>query len=137
MRKAYLGATDKLNASPGSVNREQLLDPSDFKQIVGDYSETLRACEALLRTNESFGRQRTFVYNVAWFVKVEPRICRLKEQIQFHNIKVGLIFCSRPSLMKQVRFKVCWHHWNCKAFRQIFYYNTYDIGNSISSFVIY
>ena len=65
-----------------------LWNTTDFSEIVGDYTNTLKECEKLLHKKKDFDQQRGFVRAVVWNTRIEPEISQLNTRLYFHILKV-------------------------------------------------
>lgn len=75
-----------------------LCDPSDDgleaerRNLVGDFRATLRECEIILAEHSSYLRSpSTFRQNVLWEFKIQSRIDKLVDRVQFHISKITLV----------------------------------------------
>ena len=64
----------------------------DFFEAVGDYEETLRACESLLTKHKDIQKDGAgFVKNVIWGSAIQGKVDALLTRIQTHNGKIHLL----------------------------------------------
>ena len=75
-----------------------LCDPKDNgleaerRNLVGDFQSTLRQCEAILAEHSSYLRNpSSFRQNVLWEFRIQEKIDKLVNRIQFHISKVTLV----------------------------------------------
>jgi hypothetical protein len=75
-----------------------LCDPKDSgleaerRNLVGDFRSTLRQCEAILAEHSSYLRNpSSFRQNVEWEFKIQEKIDKLVNRIQFHISKINLV----------------------------------------------
>ena len=65
---------------------------SNLSEIIGDFQQTLRDCDSLLKDKSKFKRSpANFVDNVVWHAKTESEVNSLVKRLQFHMIKVNFI----------------------------------------------
>ena len=61
-------------------------------EIIGDFQQTLRDCDSLLKNKSKFKRSpANLVDNVAWHAKTESEVNSLVKRLQFHMMKVNFI----------------------------------------------
>lgn len=63
-------------------------DHQSLVEIVGDFNATLRECERLIATNESYAVASGPVKNVRWNAMVVPSVERLRRRIVMHQAKL-------------------------------------------------
>lgn len=64
----------------------------DTKELVGDFTRTLKQCEEILRKHVSLRRNRAgFIQSVVWATTAQDKVDALRQQIQFHTQKIYLI----------------------------------------------
>jgi hypothetical protein len=64
----------------------------DTKELVGDFTRTLKQCEELLRKHVSLRRNRAgVIQSVIWATTAQDKVDALRRQIQFHTQKIYLI----------------------------------------------
>ncbi|KAG0651288.1 hypothetical protein D0Z07_1586 [Hyphodiscus hymeniophilus] len=64
----------------------------DTKELVGDFTRTLKQCEEILRKHVSLRRNRAgFIQSVIWATTAQDKVDALRRQIQFHTQKIYLI----------------------------------------------
>ncbi|OJD25607.1 hypothetical protein ACJ73_03018 [Blastomyces percursus] len=89
-------ATFQLETSPlgRSIDSKQLWDLSSLNEILGDYHETLRHCEKLLRDNYRYNNASDPRRGISWNSFVQPDVDRLRSRISLHNLKI--LFVLKP-----------------------------------------
>ncbi|KIW96184.1 uncharacterized protein Z519_03251 [Cladophialophora bantiana CBS 173.52] len=74
---------------PGTVENPQ--DLASFYTIVGDFTDTLKRCEKLIKKNSQFSRDKGFVRNVQWNSGLGKYVQYLGRRVSFHCSKINLI----------------------------------------------
>ncbi|PGH05874.1 hypothetical protein GX51_02653 [Blastomyces parvus] len=89
-------ATFQLETSPlgRSTDSKQLWDLTSLNEILGDYHETLRHCEKLLRDNYRYNNASDPRRGISWNSFVQPDVDRLRSRISLHNLKI--LFVLKP-----------------------------------------
>ncbi|OAP58287.1 hypothetical protein AYL99_07377 [Fonsecaea erecta] len=81
---------DRQGRPHGAV--EHAHDLASFHTIVGDFKETLKRCEKLIRKNGHFSRDGSgFVHNVQWNSGLGKHVEYLGRRVAFHCSKINLI----------------------------------------------
>ncbi|OAG40294.1 hypothetical protein AYO21_05385 [Fonsecaea monophora] len=92
--KAIVDSVEHVNRQgprgDGGVDNRQ--DLSAFHTIVGDFRETLKRCEKLIRQNAHFSRDASgFVRNVQWNSGIGSYVEYLGRRVSFHCSKINLV----------------------------------------------
>ncbi|OJD17417.1 hypothetical protein AJ78_02489 [Emergomyces pasteurianus Ep9510] len=77
-----------------SRTSKQLWDLASLNEIVGDYHQTLRHCEKLLRDNYRYNNTSSPSRGISWNSFVQPDVDRLRNRISLHNLKI--LFVLKP-----------------------------------------
>ncbi|KKZ66723.1 hypothetical protein EMCG_07554 [[Emmonsia] crescens] len=77
-----------------SKDSKQLWDLTSLNEIVGDYHQTLRHCEKLLRDNYRYNNASSPRQGISWNSFVQPEVDRLRSRISLHNLKI--LFVLKP-----------------------------------------
>lgn len=93
-----LNAANKYEAQKIERRGTALCDPRDHgleterRNLIGDFQTTLRECEIILTEHSSYLRSpSSFRQNVLWEFRIQDRIDKLVNRVQFHISKITLV----------------------------------------------
>ncbi|OAX83778.1 hypothetical protein ACJ72_01862 [Emergomyces africanus] len=89
-------AAFQLETAPSGRSRasKKLWDLTSLHEIVGNYHQTLRHCEKLLRDNYRYNNASSPHRGISWNTFVQPEVERLRSRISLHNLKI--LFMLKP-----------------------------------------
>ncbi|KAI6779951.1 uncharacterized protein J7T54_000251 [Emericellopsis cladophorae] len=86
--EAIMRALQSPVAHGATGNGTTIGDRRSLNEIIGDYSDTLRACMEFLVENSRYAQTTGPLTNIHWNLNAVPRVNHLRSRIQMHNMRI-------------------------------------------------